>query len=176
MDDFSALQAKVERLETIVTSLSENMASLNKEVLSLKEQANSREQQSRSNSNDTSGKVLSKRVYDSNIKPVLVAAKANKQIDVFPQQLNAISDAYRVRVGSAQATIPGQPPPLPAPIIVKFSSPHIRLAFLLNKRASLPTVSDVDKLAGVKYYSASEDLTSPTYKKLITSLLGPTMN
>ena len=79
-------------------------------------------------------------------------------------------------LGSAQATIPGQPPPLPAPIIVKFSSPHIRLAFLLNKRASLPTVSDVDKLAGVKYYSASEDLTSPTYKKLITSLLGPTMN
>ena len=175
MDDFSALQAKVERLETIVNSLSENMASLNKEVLSLKEQANNREQQFRSNSirvfglsiseeeaNDTSGKVLSKRVYDAIIKPVLVAAKANKQIDVLPQQLNAISDAYRVRVGSAQATIPGQPPPLPAPIIVKFSSPHIRLAFLLNKRASLPTVSDVDKLAGVKYYSASEDLTSPT--------------
>ena len=73
MDDFSALQAKVERLETIVNSLSENMASLNKEVLSLKEQANSREQQSRSNSNDTSGKVLSKRVYDSNIKPVFVS-------------------------------------------------------------------------------------------------------
>ena len=96
MDDFSALQAKVERLETIVNSLSENMASLNKEVLSLKEQANNREQQFRSNSirvfglsiseeeaNDTSGKVLSKRVYDAIIKPVLVAAKANKQIDVF---------------------------------------------------------------------------------------------
>ena len=127
MDDFSALQTKVERLETIVNSLSENMASLNKEVLSLKEQANNREQQFRSNSirvfglsiseeeaNDTSGKVLSKRVYDAIIKPVLVAAKANKQIDVFPQQLNAISDAYRVRVGTGQC--PGHYSwPAPAP-------------------------------------------------------------
>ena len=72
MDDFSALQAKVVRLETIVNDLSENVTSLNKEVLSLKEQANVREQQSRGNSirsfglavneeeaEDTSGKVLS---------------------------------------------------------------------------------------------------------------------
>ena len=183
MDDFSALQAKVVRLETIVNDLSENVTSLNKEVLSLKEQANVREQQARGNSirifglavseeeaEDTSGKVLSKRVYDLLIKPVLAAAKANKEIDVLPQQFNAISDVYRVRVGKvkAKATIPGLPqdPPAPAPIIVKFSSPHIRLAFLRNKRASLPAVSETDKFFGVKYYSATEDLTGPTYKKM----------
>ena len=181
MDDFSALQAKVVRLETIVNDLSENVTSLNKEVLSLKEQANVREQQSRGNSirifgltvneeeaEDTSGKVLSKRVYDFLIKPVLAAAKASKQIDVLPQQFNTISDVYRVRVGKVKAAIPGLPqgPPALAPIIVKFSSPHIRLAFLRNKRASLPAVSETDKFFGVKYYSATEDLTGPTYKKM----------
>ena len=181
MDDFSALQAKVVRLETIVNDLSENVTSLNKEVLSLKEQANVREQQARGNSirifglavseeeaEDTSGKVLSKRVYDFLIKPVLAAAKASKQIAVLPQQFNAISDVYRVRVGKVKAAIPGLPqdPPAPAPIIVKFSSLHIRLAFLRNKRASLPAVSETDKFFGVKYYSATEDLTGPTYKKM----------
>ena len=181
MDDFSALQAKVVRLETIVNDLSENVTSLNKEVLSLKEQANVREQQARGNSirifglavreeeaEDTSGKVLSKRVYDFLIKPVLAAAKANKEIDVLPQQFNAISDVYRVRVGKVKAAIPGLPqdPPAPAPIIVKFSSLHLRLAFLRNKRASLPAVSETDKFFGVKYYSATEDLTGPTYKKM----------
>ena len=181
MDDFSALQAKVVRLETIVNDLSENVTSLNKEVLSLKEQANVREQQARGNSirifglavseeeaEDTSGKVLSKRVYDFLIKPVLAAAKASKQIDVLPQQFNAISDVYRVRVGKVKAAIPGLPqdPPAPAPIIVKFSSLHLRLAFLRNKRASLPAVSETDKFFGVKYYSATEDLTGPTYKKM----------
>ena len=158
-----------------------DVTSLNKEVLSLKEQANVREQQSRGNSirifglavseeeaEDTSGKVLSKRVYDFLIKPVLAAAKASKQIDVLPQQFNAISDVYRVRVGKVKAAIPGLPqdPPAPAPIIVKFSSLHIILAFLRNKRASLPAVSETDKFFGVKYYSATEDLTGPTYKKM----------
>ena len=184
MDDFSALQAKVVRLETIVNDLSENVTSLNKEVLSLKEQANVREQQARGNSirifglavseeeaEDPSGKVLSKRVYDLLIKPVLAAAKANKEIDVLPQQSNAISDVYRFRVGKVKAAIPGLPGlpqdlPAPAPIIVKFSSLHIRLAFLRNKRASLPAVSETDKFFGVKYYFATEDLTGPTYKKM----------
>ena len=99
---------------------------------------------------------------------MLAAAKASKEIDVLPQQFNAISDVYRVRVGKVKAAIPGLPqgPPAPAPIIVKFSSPHIRLAFLRNKRASLPAVSETDKFFGVKYYSATEDLTGPTYKKM----------
>ena len=60
----------------------------------------------------------------------------------------------------------GQPPPAPSPIIVKFVSLAIRLAFLRNKRASLPAPSAAEIQAGVKRYSVVEDLTSTTYKKM----------
>ena len=42
----------------------------------------------------------------------------------------------------------------------------IRLAFLRNKRASLPAPSAAEIQAGVKRYSVVEDLTSTTYKKM----------
>ena len=88
-------------------------------------------------------------------------------IDVLPQLANAITEVYRVRVFTTQELIPGlppPPPPPPAPVIIKFANPAIRLAFLRCKKEHTPAPLDSDKAAGTKKYTASEDLTGPTYK------------
>jgi len=174
MDDFSAVQARVDSLETTVHDLSKSVTLLHKEIIGLKEQSNNRDQQARGLSirlygiaqtdEETDEKALTKRVYETVLKPVLAAAKTNKLIDVLPQLSNTITAVYRVRVPAAQSRIPGQPPPPPAPIIVKFSNPAIRLAFLRSKKTGFPPPTEIDVYAGTKRYSASEDLTGPTYK------------
>ena len=175
VEEISVLQAKVNSLEMTVHNLMERVTCLDKEVSTLKEVVNNREQQSRNNSirlyglcsseQDTKdgGKMLAKRVYDSFVKPVLAAAKAGKHIEAVPSQTNSILEVYRVQ--SNQVRIPGQAPPPPSPIVVKFTSHSLRLAFLRNKKASLPPPSEDDKAAGTKKYAAVEDLTGPTYKK-----------
>ena len=148
MDEFSAVRVEVEEMRVAVGTLMETVASQGREIMSLKEQAHSR-------------------VYDSVVKPVLAAAKANKMIDVLPQLANAITEVYRVRVFTTQELIPGlppPPPPPPAPVIIKFANPAIRLAFLRCKKEHTPAPLDSDKAAGTKKYTASEDLTGPTYK------------
>ena len=184
MEELTVLQIKVVELEdnvrvlnNQVSDLNFTVAKLNHEVLLLKEKDNSRDQQSRGSAvrlfglatgeeEDTAdpAKALIKRVYDCIVKPVLSAAKSNKQLDSVPSLANTIADAYRV--GKAKQAIVGQPPPLPLPIIVKFVSPAIRLAFLRNKKASLPSPSAAEIQAGVKRYSVVEDLTPTTYKKM----------
>ena len=178
MDEFSAVRVEVEEMRVAVSTLMETVASQGREIMSLKEQANSRDQQLRSSSvrlygfghaaeDATDPRALSKRVYDSVVKPVLAVAKANKMIDVLPQLANAITEVYRVRVFTTQELIPGlppPPPPPPAPVIIKFANPAIRLAFLRCKKEHTPAPLDSDKAAGTKKYTASEDLTGPTYK------------
>ena len=181
MDEFAVMQAKVETLETTVAKLNETMDSLSKEVLSLKESSYYHDQHDKSSSvwisglgvtkeeaNDTSGRALSKRDYDLIVRPVLAAAKANKQIDVLPNLANTFSVVYRIKTGSVSNHIVEQPAPVPAhqAVIVKFASPSLRLAFLCNKKASLPTPVEADLATGFKRYSVAEDLTGTTYKKL----------
>ena len=126
MDEFSAVRAEVEEMRVAVGTLMETVASQGREITILKEQANNRDQQLRSSSvrlygfghaaeDDDDPKTLAKRVYDSVVKPVLVAAKAGKMIDVLPQLPNTISEVYRIRYSTSQDPIPGQPPPPPAP-------------------------------------------------------------
>ena len=185
MEELTALQIKVVELEddvrvlnNKVSDLNSTVAKLNNEMTLLKEKDNDRDQQSRGNAVRLFGlaageeedatdpaRALIKRVYDCIVKPVLTAAKANKQLDSVPSLSNTIADAYRIK-GKAKQVIVGQPPPAPSPIIVKFVSPAIRLAFLRNKRASLPAPSAAEIQAGVKRYSVVEDLTSTTYKKM----------
>ena len=175
VDEISAVKAEMEEMRVAVGTLMETVASQGREIMTLKEQANSRDQQLRSSivrlygfghaAEDTGDpKALSKRVYDCVVKPVLAAAKANKLIDVLPQLSNTITEVYRVRVFSTQEPIPGQPPPLPAPIIIKFANQATRLAFLRSKKEHMPAPLDSDKAAGITKYSASEDLTGPTHK------------
>ena len=154
MEELAGLQEKVTMLETAVVVLNETVASLSKEVAELKAKSNARDQQARGHSlrlyglglgeeednSAESGRVLLKRVYDTIVKPVLAAARANKQLEALPSLANAVSEVYRVRVGAPKQAIPGQPvePQLPPPLIIKFASAHVRMAFLKNKKTSLP--------------------------------------
>ena len=187
MEELTVLQIKVVELEddvrvlnNKVSDLNSTVAKLNNEMTLLKEKDNDRDQQSRGNAVRLFGlaageeedatdpaRALIKRVYDCIIKPVLTAAKANKQLDSIPSLSNTIADEYRIKsAGKAKQAIVGQPPPMPHPIIVKFVSPAIRLAFLRNKKASLPSPSAAEIQAGVKRYSVVEDLTPTTHKKM----------
>ena len=107
-------------------------------------------------------------MYNTIVKPVLAAARANKQLEALPSLANAVSEVYRVRVGAPKQAIPGQPvePQLPPPLIIKFASAHVRMAFLKNKKTSLPPPTAAERAAGITKYVAVEDLTAPTYKKL----------
>ena len=183
MDEFTAMQEKMVMLETTVGALNETVATLYREVAELKDKSNARDQQARGlslrlygldlgeeeDNSAESGRALLKRVYDHIVKPVLASAKANKQLEALPNLGNAVTEAYRVRGGATkQPSIPGQPvkPLLPPPLIIKFASAHVRMAFLKNKKASLPPPTVSEKASGVKKYVVVEDLTAPTYKKL----------
>ena len=56
--------------------------------------------------------ALAKRVYNTVVWPVLVAAKANKHIEAIPNLSNALKEVYRARE-STKPLIVGQPPPPP---------------------------------------------------------------
>ena len=175
LDELTALQNKVIQLEATVDSLSSAVVVLNQEVAYLKEKENHRDQQERGNSARLFGlcigleeedpMALAKRVYDTVVRPVLVAAKANKHIEAVPNLSNALKEVYRAR-GSTKPLIVGQPPPPPPLIIVKFSSSIIKKAFFMNKKASMPTPSPLEVAAGIKRFTAVEDLTVVCYKKL----------
>ena len=107
-------------------------------------------------------------MYDTIVKPVLAAARANKQLEALPSLANAVTEFYCVRVGAPEQAIAGQPvePQLPPPLIIKFASAHVRMAFLKNKKTSLPPPTAAERAAGITKYVAVEDLTAPTYKKL----------
>ena len=124
LDELTALQNKVIQLEATVDSLLSAVVVLNQEVAYLKEKENHRDQQERGNSARLFGlcigleeedpMALAKRVYDTVVRPVLVAAKANKHIEAVPNLSNALKEVYRAR-GSTKPLIVGQPPPPPPP-------------------------------------------------------------
>ena len=98
MEELAGMQEKVMKLKTAVVVLNETVANLSKEVAELKDKSNARDQQARGHSlrlyglglgeeEDNSAKfrrALLKRVYDTIVKPVLAAAKANKQLEALP--------------------------------------------------------------------------------------------
>ena len=153
MEELAGMQEKVMKLKTAVVVLNETVANLSKEVAELKDKSNARDQQARGHSlrlyglglgeeEDNSAKsrrALLKRVYDTIVKPVLAAAKANKQLEALPSLANAVTEFYCVRVGAPEQAIAGQPvePQLPPPLIIKFATAHVRMAFLKNKKTSL---------------------------------------
>jgi len=162
-------QANLESLVTRVTSLEAKVAlqdsaiaSLQAEVKFLKERDNSREQQSRNNalrlynfpgSDDETH--LAGKVYDKVIKPILTAAKAKGDLSTLPQAGTTIENCFRV---GRFAAGPNKPPP---PIVIKFTTPAIRMAILKNKRNSTPP-----PLFNDKRLVLSEDLTPATHRKL----------
>jgi outer membrane murein-binding lipoprotein Lpp len=177
MEELSVMQAKVMHLESTVSSLNEKVSNMEAEIRTLKDQANYRDQLPKANSvrlfglcsyeedSDDSNKGLIKKIYDTIVKPVLNTAKANRQLESVPSLTNTISDVIRLKPGGTTPVV-GMMAQSPAPLIVKFASNQLKVAFLRNKRNGMPAPSEQDKAAGSKYYSATEDLTGPTYKMM----------
>jgi len=160
--EIATLVTRVTTLETKVTAQDAAIASLTAEVKYLKESFNDREQFFRMDtlrifnvpgSNNETG--LSAKVYDTLLKPILAAARANGDLPTLPQVGNTISEIFRAGRFAQGAN---KPPP---PIIVKFCSSNIRMAILRNKRNNTPPPE-----VGNKRITIVEDLTPPNHKKM----------
>ena len=161
------LEAKNRALEESNKNLKSSLTSLSSDVRHLKDQMNVREQQLKNNairlfnfpgSNDETNLVS--KVYDRILKPILAAAKAKGDLPSLPQANTCIEEVFRAGRFAA-----GKDKPPPA-IIIKFSSPSARMAVLRNKRTSMPSPNEAEKASGSRCFLITEDLTTPTYRKL----------
>jgi hypothetical protein len=91
---------------------------------------------------------------------VLAAAKAKSEISVLPQASTLIEDCFRTRRAAAGAD--GGP----APIIIKLTSPSLKVAIMRNKRGNIPAPSRSDVSAGQRPVYIVEDLTQATHTKM----------
>jgi hypothetical protein len=107
------------------------------------------------------GRVLSKRVYDRILLPMLNYAKSRNEIDKIPTLQNTISNCYRVGPNSAKTNTSSPPQ-----IVLKFSNEQVRLAILKNKRQHTPAPTNDEKAAGIVRFTIAEDLTPQCFKLL----------
>jgi len=111
-------------------------------------------------------KAIIKRAYDTILKPILTAAKANGGIAAVPPLNTLLTAAHPAGKPSRDK----QGRTLPAPCIIKFASPQMRNVVLRYKKAHMPNPTDAEKASGIRKYLLAEDLTRPThemFKKLI---------
>jgi hypothetical protein len=162
---------RVAKLEEQTSSLQSRVESQDKEILQLKDSVNYLHQQSKASSvrllgfpvsddekmSTDGGKLLSTRVYEKILKPVLAIAKAKGDLSSVPTMPNTVYNIYRA--GKLNS-------PKPPPIVITFSNTQTRLAVLRHKRNNIPSPSDDEKRSGTKSYSLVEDLTSPTFRML----------
>ncbi len=118
-DMVKAIYLKVNSFDTAfkeqqkkIASLEEEVSSLNKQVRTLQNIVNNNEQEKRSLSLRVNGvvfndeekadpSILSKRVYDKVLQPILTLAKASKILDRVPTLPNTIVTSHRIRASSA---------------------------------------------------------------------------
>ena len=160
-----------------VTILEATVTSLKKEMRTLQDTVNFREQTSRSlvirvlgiqSSEDETNapdpdKYLAKKVYDSLLHPILAGAKNKNFIKSIPSLSNTIVKA--TRLGRFNARSPSSSSSTPA-VIITLTDPLLKSAIFRSKKQFLPSPSDAEKAAGIKYYLIAEDLTAPTFTKL----------
>lgn len=112
--------------------------------------------------------------YDKIIKPVLSRVLQEQQAGEKAKQLNLPSEVPPVFallsnahfVGRSVANKEKGKPPLPPAIIVRFVSKVYRNIFLRNKKRFMPCPTMAEKTAGVKYYTATPDLTKAHFSFL----------
>jgi len=161
--EIASLSVRVKVLETKTSVQEVSIESLLSEVKLLKEHANERDQDGRLNAlrffnipGSDSETGLAACVYDTVLKPILAAAKQKGDLLTLPQVGTTITEVYRAGRFSQGVN---KPPP---PVVVKFTSPNIRMAVLKNKRTNTPLPTEV----GAKRFIIVEDLTPATYRKL----------
>ena len=169
LEDIKARDKKIENLETEVTRLK-------KEAMEAKTSLNDREQYARAWSVRLTGltvtkeeeeklgkdRAVMKKAYDKVIKPILVAARENGQIDSVPSAWHGALENGHKLTNKNKNTNTNMPPP----VILRFSSRFIRNAVLRNKKKFTPQPTTAEITAGVKRYSISEDLTKTNYTLL----------
>ena len=182
----AAISSLRDELHFVKTRMGGDIINLQSELTSVKETLNARDQQARYRSIKLSGlpiseeeagtsdadlpKLLSKKVYERILSPILAAAKEKKEIDAIPTMARCIEEIYRTKSwhNPKTSSTPGAPsePPAPPTIIIKFFSPAIRLAILRNKRDNTPAPNAIERKAGSVGFFISEDLTPLTFKLL----------
>ena len=166
-EDIRKRDQKIENLEAEVKKLK-------KENLEAKSSLNDREQYARSWSVRLTGltvtteeeeklgkdRAVMKKAYDKVIKPILISAKENGQIDTVPTAWHsALENGHKL-------TVKNKNPNMPPPCILRFSSRFIRNAVLRNKKKCTPQPTTAEITAGVKKYVITEDLTKTNYTLL----------
>ena len=168
------VKVEVNDLRFVVDTHGDRLLALERDMQQQKDIANVNQQQLRSltlrllNFPVTSGEAsdnyagLRSRVYDTVLKPLLVAAKAAKDLPSVPQVTTVVEACFRpfnaTVAGGDQADQEDSPPPH---VIIKISSRLIKIALLKNRK-SLPKPVDADS----KRLILVEDLTPATHKVL----------
>jgi len=160
-------QQRITKLESTVTSLSQ-------EVHSLKIIVNSHEQSMRSATIRINGfpftteeklnrdsNALKARVFSQIVNPILTVAASRGLLDAPPTSNSTISSCYRVGAPSAKPDTAAPPP-----LVVKLTSPQLKIDLMRCKREAKVGPSDQEKALGLKRFWISEDLTQPAFKKL----------
>ena len=167
---FDRLESKVSDLQAPTSSHGQSITELQAEVAKLKEAGNARDQEARSKvirvfnlptSEDeaaNSGKILSAKVYEKVLKPILTAAKAKGDIATLPQQNTLIEECFRLRG-------PGSGPP--PPVIVKLTSHMFKTAVMRNKRDNIPAPPRAELSGGARPCFVVEDLTPATHQRMM---------
>ena len=106
---------------------------------------------------DDNNAGLRARVYDSVLKPLLVAAKAAKDLASVPQATTVIEACFRPFNATQAQAKPDDPPPH---VIITITSKPIKIA-LLKQRKNLPKPT-----GDSKRFILVEDLTPATHKML----------
>ena len=182
----AAISSLRDELNSVKTSMGADIVNLQSELTSVKTTLNARDQQARYRSIKLSGlpiseeeaatsdadlpKLLSKKVYERILSPILAAAKDKKEIDAIPTMAKCIDEIYRTKSWSnyKPSSTPGasSEPPSPPTIIIKLFSPAIRLAILRNKKDNTPSPTAAERNAGSAGFFIAEDLTPLTFKLL----------
>ena len=177
------LEEKVKTLEDENKEMKVEINNLKSGVNTLERNVNDREQYARSWSVRISGlkvpkeeeerlgkdRAVMKWSYDKILKPILNAAKTKGDIETVPSAYHTLLENghYIYKKQRGRAADGGEDIPH---IIVRFCSRHMRNVVLRNKKASTPTPTSAEVVAGVKKYSIYEDLTAANYKLLKSAI------
>ena len=158
----------IKNLQYDVADHHDRLAVLERDMQEQKDVSNQQQQQLRSltlrllnfpvvpGESDDNNAGLRARVYDVILKPLLVAAKAAKDLSSVPQAATVIEACFRPFNAAANSEGPPQ-------VIIKVSSKPIKIA-ILKQRKNLPKPSGQDKK-----FILVEDLT-PASHKMLTSI------
>ena len=176
----AGLQSRLEVKDAEVRSLKKVQDELLSDVLFLKSELNNIKQAEKGSNLRVFGlsvaadeiaaigdsKAIMKKAYETILKPILTAAKANGAISSVPGVTTLLVAAHP----AGKPTKDKQGRTLPPPCIIKFQSTEMRNVVLKYKKAHMPNPTDAEKAGGIRKFLLAEDLTKPThdmFKKLI---------